>query len=53
VIHLLHNADSQDFVYGVNATLRKVPEPGPLSLVAVALIALLAVRRRGGAKPAA
>jgi hypothetical protein len=30
-----------------------VPEPGPLSLVAVALIALLAVRRRGGAKPAA
>jgi hypothetical protein len=53
VIHLLHNADSQDFVYGVNSTLFRVPEPGPLSLVAVALIALIAVRRRVGAKPAA
>lgn len=53
-IHLLHNADNQDFVYGVlTPTLRKVPEPGPLSLVAVALIALFAVRRRVGAKPAA
>jgi hypothetical protein len=29
-----------------------VPEPGPLELVAVALMALLAVRRRVGAKPA-
>jgi hypothetical protein len=53
-IHLLHNEPNQDFVYGVpTPTLRKVPEPGPLSLVAVALIALLAVRRRVGAKPAA
>jgi len=53
-IHLLHNESNQDFVYGVpTITLRKVPEPGPLSLVAVALIALLAVRRRVGAKPAA
>ena len=53
-IHLLHNESNQDFVYGVpTITLRKVPEPGPLSLVAVALIALFAVRRRAGTKPAA
>jgi hypothetical protein len=53
VIHLLHSETNQDFVYGVNTTLFKVPEPGPLELVAVALIALLAVRRRVSAKPAA
>jgi hypothetical protein len=54
VIHLLHNETNQDFVYGVNTTLfKQVPEPGPLSLVTVALIALLAVRRRAGAKRAA
>jgi hypothetical protein len=56
-IHLLHSLDTdpqhQDFVYGeLPPTLRKVPEPGPLSLIAVALIALIAVRRRVDAKPA-
>ena len=52
-IRLLKSDTNQDFVYGVTSTLFKVPEPGPLSLVAVALIALFAVRRRVGAKPAA
>ncbi len=52
-IRLLHSETNQDFIYGVTSTLFKVPEPGPLALVAVALIALFAVRRRGGAKPAA
>jgi len=44
-IHLLHNDNSQDFVYGT-LPLRQVPEPGPLALLAVAMVALLAVRRR-------
>jgi len=52
-IRLLHSETNQDFVYGVTSTLFIVPEPGPLSLVAVALIALFTVRRRDGAKRAA
>ena len=33
-IRLLNSDTNQDFVYGVTSTLFKVPEPGPLSLVA-------------------
>jgi hypothetical protein len=57
-IHLLHSLDTnpqhQDFVYGqVGINLLKVPEPGPLALVAIGLIAMLAMRRRVGSNPAA
>lgn len=52
-IRLLHSDTNQDFIYGVTSTLFKVPEPGPLALLAVALIAMLAARRRVSAKPAA
>jgi hypothetical protein len=43
-IHLLHNADSQDFVYGT-LPLRQVPEPAPLMLIGAAMVALFTMRR--------
>ena len=52
-IRLLKSDTNQDFVYGVTSTLFIVPEPGPLSLVALGLIALFAVRRRVDTKSAA
>ncbi|MEP6610045.1 MAG: hypothetical protein ABJA83_15420 [Burkholderiaceae bacterium] len=51
-IHLLSNANNQDFVYGT-LPLRQVPEPAPLQLIGAALVALLAMRRRIVARPLA
>jgi hypothetical protein len=48
-IHLLQNDNNQNFVYGT-LPLRQVPEPAPLLLIAAAMIALFAMRRRAGAK---
>ena len=53
VIHLLKSDTNQDFIYGIKPTQFQVPEPGPLSLVALGLIALFAVRRRVDTKSAA
>ena len=50
-IHRLINANNQDFVYGT-LPLRQVPEPGPLMLIAAAMIALFAMRRRVSGKRA-
>jgi hypothetical protein len=44
-IHLLSNADRQDFVYGT-LPLRQVPEPAPLTLIGAAIVVLLVMRRR-------
>ena len=44
-IHLLHNDSNQDFVYGTKPLLQ-VPEPSPLSLLGLALLALFGMRRR-------
>jgi hypothetical protein len=44
-IHLLSNADRQDFVYGT-LPLRQVPEPAPLTLIGAAMVALFVIRRR-------
>ena len=47
-IHLLHNDNSQDFVYGTLPLRQQVPEPAPLMLIGAAMIALFAIRRRAG-----
>ena len=44
-IHLLHNDNNQDFIYGTQP-LRQVPEPAPLTLIGAAMVALLVMRRR-------
>ena len=49
-IHLLHNYNSQDFVYGT-LPLRQVPEPAPLTLIGAAMVALFVMRRRMVATP--
>ena len=49
-IHLLHNDNSQDFVYGT-LPLRQVPEPAPLTLIGAAMVALFVMRRRMVATP--
>ena len=46
-IHLLHNADTQDFIYGT-LPLKQVPEPAPLALAGAALVAMLFALRRVG-----
>ncbi len=51
-IHLLHNDNSQDFVYGTFTLRQQVPEPAPLMLIAAAMIALFAMRRRVSGKRA-
>jgi hypothetical protein len=51
-IHLLHNDNSQDFVYGTFPLRQEVPEPAPLMLIAAAMLALLAMRRRVSGKRA-
>ena len=40
-IHLLHNEDSQDFIYGVPPLQQQIPEPAPLLLIGAALVAMM------------
>ena len=51
-IHLLDNESSQNFVYGTLPLRQEVPEPAPLMLIAAAMIALFAMRRRVSGKRA-
>jgi hypothetical protein len=49
-IHLLSNADNQNFVYGVRPLRQELPEPAPLMLIGAAMIALFAMRRMVAAR---
>ncbi|HEX3631958.1 MAG TPA: hypothetical protein VHZ01_05580 [Casimicrobiaceae bacterium] len=44
-IHLLSNADNQNFVYGTRPLREELPEPAPLMLIGAAMIALFGIRR--------
>ena len=47
-IHLLHNDNNQDFIYGTLPLHQEVPEPTPLLLIGAALAAMLFALRQVG-----
>ena len=49
-IHLLSNADNQNFIYGTRPLRQELPEPAPLMLIGAAMIALFAMRRMVAAR---